>query len=848
MPHHTTSRRRRRADLATRAVSTLAAAVALAGATVVVAPVAATAAPAATTAAGPGGPATAATARQAPAADDPAATDDDLAWDETPPSPDSAPAPPPVDTPELDPAPRADAGSSLAGLPVRTLNPNGGWCWWQTPRAEITSDGELLAASTPSTKGAAGRGRATDLATLDLATGTTNISTLMSGRLKSDDHNSGAVLELPSGRVIAAWAGHSQEPYMHIAWRDQGSATWILGTPVHRPESTERIPAEGGFGSTANVTYANLLFVPGENGGRGRAYNFFRGRGDQPVLMTSDDQGVTWSYRGEVFSRPHTRPYPHYAAGPDGRIWFTIGLGHPHTARANPVYSGYILDGRMYRTDGTFVTNLGAPVDPSRFTLVFQSTETKPVTWGPPNYAALNDTDAWGSDLRVDAAGAPVMTFSVRRPEQSPVPGKYFKQDYYWARLDTATSTWKVVRLGEAGSELYDQQPSYTGLASVDPSDPYRVFAATDVHPVSGAPLVSTADGRVHHEIWEATSADGGSTWTWAPVTQNSATDNLRPTLAARDGSWALLWLKGRYTNFVDNYDQAVVGIVLPGSPPSTSQMLDRRSLGPSSAPVVGDFSGDGADDVLAYRPGDATDILAVTTADGARHSRYQAVTVKGTYAAATGDIDVNGVDDIVWYAPATGAVSTWMFQPGAWYRPTAVGTGPRGAQLRVGDFDGNGTADILLYKQRETQVWLSKRAGGWVRLMTPVGYASYRPLVGDFTGDGVSDIAWYRPGGGATTMWVWQRGLRRYTTRIFDTIYGSYTPVVADLDGDRRDDIWFPTAPGTNRWLSRGTGWTKTATGFTVTATDVLTGRDGRPWAATEIASGRVVLNRRVP
>lgn len=822
-----------------------------AGLAVLVGPLATTPAGATTpTTARPGGPlpaVAAAPAEQAPAPE-PEGTDDDLAWDETPPAPDPAPAPPPVETPTATPRVTAGGPSPLALDPVRTVNANGGWCWWQSPRAEMTTDGELLAASTPSTRGAGGRGMANDVASFDLATGRSDISTLMSGRLKSDDHNSGAVLELPSGRVVTAWAGHSQEPWMHVAYRDQGSATWQLGQSVHRPESGESIQTGGGFGSRAFVTYANLMWVQHENGGRGRLYNFFRGRGDQPVLMTSDDQGATWRYHGEVFTRPRSRPYPHYAAGPDGKIWFTIGLGHPHTARFNPVYAGYILDGRMHRTDGTYVTDLGRPVDPSRFTTVFQSNETKPITWGPPGYTSFNDTDAWGSDLRVDATGAPVMTFSVRRPEQAARPGKLFAQEYHWARLDPGTGQWKVVRLGEAGSELYDEQPSYTGLASIDPSNPYRVYASTDVHPVTGTPLVSVSDGQVHHEIWEATSLDQGTTWSWAPVTQASRTDNLRPVVAARDGSWALLWLRGTYTDFVDDYDQAVVGIVRPSSPPATTTMLARAAVGPANRPIVGDFDGDGADDVIAYRSGAAADMVAFTVADGRRPGRFQPLAINGVYEPVVGDIDRNGVDDVVWYAPASGATTAWMFSRGGGYRSVAVGTAPTNAQVRMGDFDGQGTADLLFYKPGASRVWLSKATGGWVGLAAPVSTSGYRPIVGDFTGDRVSDIAWYRPGGGATTMWVWRRGERRWDVRAFDSVAGTYTPIVSDLDHDGRDDIWFSNAGGTNRWLSRGTGFAKAPTIQVAGATAVADASDGRPRAVVELSYGRAVVNRRTP
>ncbi|HEU5151561.1 MAG TPA: FG-GAP-like repeat-containing protein [Iamia sp.] len=775
--------------------------------------------------------------------------DDDLAWDATPPAPDRTPAPAPTDTPDATPQPRRAGGrAAVAAEPVRVLNPNGGWCWWQSPRAIVTRDGELLATSVPAPPGAGGRRRANDVTAYDLARGRADVSTVMSGRLASDDHNNGAVLELPSGRVVTAWAGHSEEPYVHVAWRDRGSATWQTGVQVHRPEAADPTPTPG-FEPVANVTYANLVWAPQENGGQGRLYNFFRGRGHQPVVMVSDDQGPTWTYLGEVFARPRSRPYVHYAAGPDGRIWFTVGLGHPHVARANPVYAGYLRDGRMYRSDGTYVTDLGRPVDPSRFTLVFQSTETNPITWAPSTYRSFDDTDAWGSDLVVDATGAPVMTFTVRRPQRSPVAGKIFRQDAYWARLDPGTGRWEVVRVGDAGSELFDNQLSYTGLTSIDPTDPYRVYMATDVDPAHGAPLVSRATGRAQHEIWEGTSADGGTTWSWAPVTADSRTDNLRPLLAARDGSWALLWLRGSYPYYIDTYDQEVVGIVRPsGAPPAASTFRDRTVVARGTQAVVADLDGDGADDVLTHRPGAATDSIAFTVADGRRHARLQPVTVNGAYSAVAGDTRRDGADDVVWYDPATGALTAWMFATGGRSTSVGIGWGPKGARIRMGDLDGNGNADILLYAPGRSEIWLARRAGGWERVPIPVTGTGYRPIVGDFDGDRTSDIAWYRPGGGASTVWLMHPHRRTWTTRPFDAVRGAYSPVVGDFDGSGTDDIWFPTAGGTSRWLARAGGFTKTVPRLTEAAVAVVATSDGRLRGTLVVSAGRTVVDRRTP
>ena len=126
--------------------------------------------------------------------------------------------------------------------------------------------------------------------------------------------------------------------------------------------------------------------------------------------------------------------------------------------------------------------------------------------------------------------------------------------------------------MASAGSPLSPSEPFYTGLVALDPADPRRVVISTDVRPDTGAPLVSAADSRQHHELFEGTTLDGGETWQWAPITADSSTDNLRPIIPiGATGRRVVLWLRGEYTTY-DDYDLDVVATITdrPTTPPAT--------------------------------------------------------------------------------------------------------------------------------------------------------------------------------------------------------------------------------------------------------------------------------------
>jgi hypothetical protein len=166
-------------------------------------------------------------------------------------------------------------------------------------------------------------------------------------------------------------------------------------------------------------------------------------------------------------------------------------------------------------------------------------------------------------DIEVGADGMPRALFSVQK-DSAGLPKEEGGEDirYHFARLQGGQ--WIQREIAHAGTRLYSPEVDYTGLAALHPDDPGRLFISTNAHPVSGEPLISAADGLRHWEVFEGRSADGGETWDWTPVTQDSTADNLRPVVPrAAGGRTLLLWLRGTYTSYVA-YDQRLLMVELP--------------------------------------------------------------------------------------------------------------------------------------------------------------------------------------------------------------------------------------------------------------------------------------------
>lgn len=278
--------------------------------------------------------------------------------------------------------------------------------------------------------------------------------------------------------------------------------------------------------------------------------------------------------------------------------------------------------------------------------------------------------------------------------------------------------------------------------------------------------------------------------------------------LSAAQGTSVFLYNPGRAPDAIVD-----VGTNDDGDETGVGYGVAPEAVSGTYTPLVGDFDGNGVDDVLWYAPGAAPDTLWLYRGLSARTATP--LSISGSYQPVVLDADADGRDDILWYAPGPAADSLWTFGPNAVPTKRTVridgrydvvvgrfGDAPEGEpQDRIAFSDPTGPDAIWTF---DTQGRATSR---------PASFPPGAPVVGDLLGTGRDSILWYRPGSATESLTRFDVG-GSPTTVLSRQVTGTYAPVVGDLDGNGYDDI---------AWTSggRATIWQHAAGGITQRSVD---------------------------
>lgn len=402
----------------------------------------------------------------------------------------------------------------------------GGWCWFQDPRATIHNGNVFLGSVQGNETGPARVG------VYSLKDHRQVGSVTMLDGFDRDDHNSPVFHVRPDGSVLAVYARHGRDRIHHYRISDPKNPLKWSSPMTYRHD----------YPNSGTVTYMNLHALKNEE----RLYNFFRGIEFNPCFITSLDHGKTWGnpthfIKSELKGRH--RPYTRYAGNGKDTIHVSFTDGHPDRY-GNSIYYAAFRDEKFHRADGEVIKDLKAdgPLRPSESELIFKGSNV----WAPPGRASA-PRSAWTSSIALDTKGRPHIAYSLHLTNE----------DHRYRIASWNGKKWNDREVAFAGHCLYDTQTSYTGLITLDPQEPATVVISTNVDPNIG----KKTGGK--HEIYRARIAANDSTKSvrWKAITKHSPVRNIRPVILRADNTRIIAWLRGEFISYY-NYQLDVVGLV----------------------------------------------------------------------------------------------------------------------------------------------------------------------------------------------------------------------------------------------------------------------------------------------
>ena len=177
----------------------------------------------------------------------------------------------------------------------------------------------------------------------------------------------------------------------------------------------------------------------------------------------------------------------------------------------------------------------------------------------------------------------------------------------------------------------------------------------------------------------------------------------------------------------------------------------------------------------------------------------------------SAGDLDGDGIDDLIGIWPGQGGVWVKYSQSGTWAKLSTTAR-----DISAGDMNGDGRVDLVATWDGQGVYYRNSIGGAWVQMATPAEQVT----AGDLDGDGKADVIGIWPSQGGIWVKYSQSGSwAKLSTTAIDIACG-------DMNGDGRDDL-LATWDGNGVYFRNSlTGlWVKLATPATLVAAGDLDG-----------------------
>jgi len=178
------------------------------------------------------------------------------------------------------------------------------------------------------------------------------------------------------------------------------------------------------------------------------------------------------------------------------------------------------------------------------------------------------------------------------------------------------------------------------------------------------------------------------------------------------------------------------------------------------------------------------------------------------------GDLDGDGIDDLIGIWPGQGGVWVKYSQSGNWAQLSSTAR-----DISAGDMNGDGRDDLVATWDGQGVYYRHSLSGAWVKMATPATQVT----AGDLDGDGKDDVIGIWPSQGGVWVKYSQSGSwAQLSSTAIDIAAG-------DMNGDGRDDL-MATWDGQGVYYrnSISGAWVKMATPATLVAAGDLDG-DGK-------------------